>query len=229
MDAEIVAALIGPLLTAGLAAVAVLLKSMRERRDRATERRNRISAASSQVEFLHAWLVAYEKAAPPELFDLRRREVLRDLDLAYARMAQVVAEPDTPGRGVSVVDVMRKLLLLGLRRGAAKAVRFLYYAAVVLSLLFILVGATSPEIWSGEDLVVTMLTMMLMTGFLTVPCWLLWFWAMTLDRKRVSAPVTPAGRAAQPHPARLPPDHWPPDSQFPPQPRVDPGREPWRR
>ena len=52
MDPEIVAALIGPVLTAGLAALAFMLRDWRQRRETADEQHQTLRQAADEVAFI---------------------------------------------------------------------------------------------------------------------------------------------------------------------------------
>jgi hypothetical protein len=142
VDPEIIGALIGPVLTAGLAACAVGFKEWRRRRESADQRHETLQQATDEVAFIDAWLSAYARIATDDQQRARAPRALADLERSYAAMTEshLAAATATPNR--TAVDLLARILLLRLRRPAAKVLRVLYYIFGVLGFLFVLAGMT---------------------------------------------------------------------------------------
>ena len=100
MDPEIIGALIGPILTAVLAGVAVGFKEWRRRRESADQRHETLRQAADEVAFIDAWLTAYAKIAPEAEQRKRAPRALADVEPSYATMtASHQAAAAAPGPG----------------------------------------------------------------------------------------------------------------------------------
>ena len=212
MDPEIVAAIIGPALTAMLAASAVAIRAWWARRSLADRQERAITRATQQVVFTDAWLAAYEKAAGAKELGEHRARAVRDLDRAYAEMQEAVAAERRMSRAAALASPLRTALLLGLRRPAAKVLRVVYYVLAPFSVLFFLAGMGSLVDTGREDLLVGIGSTMLFTLLVFFPAALVWLLARLLDRPRRE----PSGTGLGPAPAAYNPIPFGPSSPPPP-------------
>jgi hypothetical protein len=140
VDPEIIGALIGPLLTAVLAVLAVGFKEWRRRRETADQRHETLQQAADEVAFIDAWLTAYAKIATEDQRRERAPRALADLERSYAAMTASHQAAATATQNRTAVDLLARILLLRLRRPAAKVLRVFYYIFGVLGFLFTLAG-----------------------------------------------------------------------------------------
>jgi hypothetical protein len=214
VDPEIVAALIGPALTAGLAGLAVGFKEWRQRRETADQQHQTLRQAADEVAFIDAWLTAYAKIATEAQQRERASRALADLERSYATMtashqAATIAASRTP----TGVDVLARILLLRLHRPGAKVLRVFYYIFALLGFLFTLAGMSSGFRQSGEGLGFLILVGMVFTLLSFSPAILFYALARLADRPRRAPgqidgpPPGPAGDATWPdhfYPGPLP-------------------------
>jgi hypothetical protein len=195
-----------------------------QQRGRDQQRRRTLAEVRDAVAFLDSWLSAHEQVAPNANDDQVRVEALRYLDRAYSMFAEhsaLVPSVESTGREVqrSLLGWMKKsFLLIGrLERPAAKVVRALYYVMLVWTPIWsaagIAVAIDDPSGWNWFGVV------FLVVFTAAVPAWLLYRWAVWLDRRAKR-------RSRQPVPTPTPSqesDHWsqlaPPPPPPPPPPR----------
>jgi hypothetical protein len=151
VDPEIVAALIGPVLTAGLAALAVGFKEWQRRRETADQRHETLQQAADEVAFIDAWLTAYAKIATQDQQRERAPRALADLERSYAAMTASHQAAVTATRNRTGADLLARLLLLRLRRPAAKVLRVFYYIFAVLGFLFVLAGMSGDTFRRADE------------------------------------------------------------------------------
>jgi hypothetical protein len=150
VDPEIIGALIGPVLTAGLAGVAVGFKEWRRRRESADQRHETLQQAADEVAFIDAWLTAYAKIATEAEQRKRAPLALADLERSYASMTASHQAAATARRARTAVDLLARILLLRLRRRGAKVLRVFYYSFAALGFLFTLAGMSGSFRRTGE-------------------------------------------------------------------------------
>jgi hypothetical protein len=194
VDPEIVAALIGPVLTAGLAALAFMLKDWRQRRETADQQHQTLRQAADEVAFIDAWLTAYAKIATPDQQRERAGRALADLERSYAAMNASHQAAASATRTRTGVDVLARILLLRLRRPSAKVLRVFYYIFGVLGFLFTFAGISSNSFRTGESLGFLILVGMVFTVISFSPAILFYALARLADRPR----RTPAQVDGQP-------------------------------
>jgi hypothetical protein len=182
MDPEIIAALIGPLITAGLAALAVGLQEWRTRRQSLDRQQGAIDQAIKEVAFIDAWITAQRKVADPPGLRARSDRALADLDRAYEVMAAVhAAAADAPPQRTGL-ERLRSLLLLNLSRTRAKVVRVFYLIFLVGGVLFTTVGMSEGLDTVNGGVYLSILTAMFFTLFCFTPAIGLFWSARLLDR-----------------------------------------------
>ena len=143
VDPEIIGALIGPILTAGLAGVAVGFKEWRRRRESADQRHETLRQAADEVAFIDDWLTAYAKIAPEAEQRKRAPRALADLERSYATMTASHQAAAPAPRARTAVDLLARVLLLRLHRTAAKVLRVFYYVFAVLGFFFVVAGMST--------------------------------------------------------------------------------------
>ena len=203
MDPEIVAALIGPLLTAGLAAVAVGVKEWWRRRESADQREDTLRQAAEEVAFIDAWLTAYAKIASEAEQRERAPRALADLERSYATMTASHQAAATATRARTAADLLARILLLRLRRPGAKVLRVFYYLFAVLGFLFVLAGMSTSIRREGEGLAFVILVGMVFTLMSFSPAILFYALTRLADRPRripesVAGPPPPPGPGVPP-------------------------------
>jgi hypothetical protein len=206
VDPEIVAALIGPVLTAGLAALAFTLREWRQRRETVDQQHQTLRQAADEVAFIDAWLTAYAKIATPAEQRERVPRALADLERSYAAMtASHQAAASTTRTRATGLDLLARILLLRLRRPGAKVLRVFYYIFAVLGFLFTFAGISSNSFETGEGLGFLILVGMVFTLVSFTPAILFYALARLADRPRRTPdqadgqpPAGPAGDATLP-------------------------------
>jgi hypothetical protein len=184
VPAELVVAVVGPLLTAVLAGSGLLLKEWRNRR-RWEHRRNEIlEQGRREVAFISDWVLAYDnlKVPDPDREPLVAR-ARRDLDELYDSVTSKTrqAAEQQPARR-SRVAYLRSVLLVGVRRPWAKVSRVLYLATLGFALMSgaLLVSFSIGD--TGIALGTAVGTAVFITGFLLIPAALLHVLTRYLDR-----------------------------------------------
>jgi hypothetical protein len=184
VDPEIVGALIGPLLTAGLAALAVGLKEWWRRRESADQRHETLQQAAAEVAFIDAWLTAYAKIATEAEQRERAPRALTDLERSYATMTASHLAAATATRARTAADLLGRILLLRLQRPGAKVLRVFYYLFAVLGFLFVLAGMSTSIRREGEGLAFVILVGMVFTLMSFSPTILFYALTRLADRPR---------------------------------------------
>ena len=211
VDPEIIGALIGPILTAGLAGVAVGFKEWRRRRESADQRHETLRQAADEVAFIDAWLTAYAKLATPAEQRERAPRALADLERSYAAMtASHQAAASTTRSRATGPDLLARILLLRLRRPGAKVLRVFYYVFAVLGFFFIVAGMSTGFRRAEESLGFVILVGMVFTLLAFSPAILCYALARLADRPR----RTPGPVAPQPPPGPYGNPAWP-DYSYP--------------
>ena len=206
----ILAAFIGPVLTALLATGGVGLKHERSVRRADRERARIIDQATQEAAFINSWLSARDRLnlEPARLADTSAR-AMADLERLYATIRSVDVAQDLRSGSGTFVRLLRASLLSTLRRPWAKVVRVVYfiYAGFVLIISMVVIAAfldTDPasaiEVASGIAGAIWTIAILL------TPAFGLWALARALDRPRAGRPGndeikvarTPAGRGQRP-------------------------------
>ena len=199
MDPEIIAAFIGPVFTAMLAGAGIVIKSIQVRNREQHARARDLEVATRTVDFINTYLAAQDKLLPREEQQLVRDRALRDLEVAYQTMMATASADYHNDSSGAWIRVIKRALLLGLNRTAAKVVRDLLLHLHRAELLFfgLWMGAGSPTRGDarhpGDDRGDHASASV---GFLLPPV-LLYIWARWLDRDRTPAD-SPAAAAADP-------------------------------
>ncbi|MFK5647505.1 hypothetical protein ACI3ET_13380 [Ornithinimicrobium sp. LYQ121] len=183
-DPDVVIAVVGPLLTALLAGVGLLLKEWRTRRRWEHRRDEIIEQGRRQVAFISDWVVAYDTLKVPDqdrepLLD-RARHDLDEIYDSVAAQTRATAE-QRPARR-SREAYVRSVLLLGVRRPWAKISRILYLAALAYALLSgaLLAGFTLSD--DEMPFYTEIGVAIFVTGFSLIPAALLHVLTRYLDR-----------------------------------------------
>jgi predicted membrane-bound spermidine synthase len=227
MDSEIIAAFVGPLFTTVLAGVGIAIKSFQVRRRELSSRARDIQVAAQTVTFIDAYLSAHEKLDPesPQSRQFIRERALRDLETAYQTM-MITASADHDASSTSAwLQVIKRALLIGVRRTAAKVVRVCYVIALLYgfgsSTLYVSFALTDQELL--RDIPVMIATLFVLLVFAFLPAVLFYLWARWLDRDRSAAAVRgPAPPNPWPQPGGYgtwQPVPGPPSPPGPPEPR----------
>ncbi len=183
MDPEIVAALIGPVLTALLAGTALGLKEWRSRQLREDRRQETLEQAASEVAFIDAWITTHAKLASAEAHRERSVRALSDLERSYEVMATAYREAAQAPKPRTTLDRLGRVLLLRLQRPGAKVVRVFYFIFLALGFLFTWAGI-SQGLSPGESLGFTILVGMTFTLLSFIPAIGLYVLARLLDRPK---------------------------------------------
>jgi hypothetical protein len=211
VNPEIVAALIGPALTAGLAALAVGFKEWQRRRESADQPHETLRQAAEEVAFIDAWLTAYAKIATPDQQRERVPRALADLERSYAAMTASHQAAAIGVRSRTAVDLLARILLLRLRRPGAKVLRVFYYIFAVLGFLFIFAGMSGTFVGSDKGLGFVIGVGMVFTVMSFSPAILFYALTRLADRPRRSLEAAGAPQQQSFVPPGYPP--WP-DSSY---------------
>jgi hypothetical protein len=211
VDAEIVAALIGPVLTAGLAALAVVFQEWQRRRQSADQPHEVLRQAAEEVAFIDVWLGAYAKVATPDQQRERVPRALADLERSYAAMTASHQAAAIGVRSRTTADLLARILLLRLHRPGAKVLRVFYYIFAVLGFLFTFAGMSGNILGSEDGLGFLILVGMVFTVMSFSPAILCYALTRLADRPRRSLEA-----ASSPQQPFVPPGYaqWP-DSSYP--------------
>jgi hypothetical protein len=218
----VIAAAIGPVVTALLAALGFWLREVRQRRNREQAYRQAVKQAREQVEFIEGWLRTYQQLASAEQHEQARQRALTDLEQAYARVDQTLIAVRNPKEPLTARRVLEKLLLLGSRpqTTAARVLGALYYVALAWFLLWVsaavLMGLLTPATTTSgsllSDIGMALGLFILCLAIGVAPALPLYWLAESADRRRGDIPAkgshrqsTPPRRpAAQPRPPPAP-------------------------
>jgi hypothetical protein len=193
LNSEILS-LAGPILTAMVTLLGAWWKETQHRRSREQVRQRLLTQVKDEIGMIEAWAKAHaslgSSAEPPP--DVRER-AQRDLDVAYARMAQLAPELRQP---VTLQTVLSRLFLRHLRPTlAVRLLRYLYYAQLVMVVLWGLAGFSQPTSWSSPGNVFGTLGAYSIVAI--IPAWLLATLILTIARRqaaKAAAASTPAQR-----------------------------------
>ncbi|WP_109473591.1 hypothetical protein [Ornithinimicrobium cavernae] len=178
---QILALALGPLLTAAIAGLGVLLQEWRTQRRWENRERLILEHGLHEVSFIAQWSQAHATLADgdPER-DHRVARALADLERAYLSVEEKLraVQAERPERS-DLVSFGRSLLLLGVRRRWARAVRVTYYLGLgwvaVSSVVMMTVDA-------GTGLAAQVLIAVLLTSVYALPVWGLHRLTRWLDR-----------------------------------------------
>ena len=198
MDPEIIAAFIGPVFTALLAGGGILIKSIQMRNREQHARARDLEVATRTVDFINTYLSAQDKLLPRQEQQIVRERALRDLEVAYqTMMATANADYHNDNSG-AWIRVVKRALLFGLHRFAAKVVRFVFYIVSVIGLAMFTVTISNAFVDQEvqRDIPVFIVVILFSAVLYLLPPVLLNLWARWLDRGR--PPAAPVPSAAEP-------------------------------
>ncbi|GAA2095988.1 hypothetical protein GCM10009841_07490 [Microlunatus panaciterrae] len=181
MDPQILAAVIGPMLTALLAALAVGFKEWRNRRDWEDRRDRSLRQATQEVAYIDAWLTAHAKVADEASHREKAARALDDLERSYATVAAAVIEDQSMPRVKTLRDRAGALLLIPLNRTRAKVVRVFYWVALAVGLLLSMASIAVAQ-KGDQSVAFNLLVAMTVTLLCFLPAILLAVVAKLLDR-----------------------------------------------
>lgn len=205
MDAQVIATIVGPVLTAALAGLGLLLKEWRTRRRWEHRRDEILDQGRKQVAFISDWVVAYgHVTGPGGSQEAPLTQARRDLDAIYEQVATQTrsAAEQRPDRRTRA-DYVSILLLRGVRRPWARVSRVFYFAflgtAVFSGVIMTTFSFTDDELPFVQQLAAAVMV----TGVYLVPVALLHVLTRHLDRPRGGPRLAPdAGVVGDPAPPR---------------------------
>jgi hypothetical protein len=186
MDRELLAALLGPVSTALLAAFGIWLREWRQRRDRDQRRRRALTEAREEVAFIEAWVKTHELVAPADTHERVHMRAHQDLERAYTVLAGSLAAAPIDDEPFTLRRLLRSLLLLRpLETNRAKAARVVYYLSLAWAAIWAAVGTdqTVKEDFTPTGIFVAILVILV---FGVAPAWGLGAWVLWLDKRTVS-------------------------------------------
>lgn len=131
MDSTVIAAAVGPVITALLAALGFWLRDLRQRRNREQAYRQAVAHAREQVAFLDGWLATHQKVAPGDVHEEVRRRVLSELDRVYTQVNVTLSDVQRHSEPLTVRRIVAGLLLRGsMNTRAAKIAGVFYYVGL---------------------------------------------------------------------------------------------------
>lgn len=203
--ATVVAAMIGPLVTAVLAGLGFWLRG----RNRGRQYQETLERARERVAFIQSWLEAHERFASPEQHEQARARALRDLQQAYLLVDQSTAAKQQNQPHAARNGFKRLLLLDPKHTTAARILGAFYYVSLAWLLLWVSAGilfgggvaAINPNepLWVSAATGFGIFVLCLATG--VAPALPLYFLAVTADARTRSD--RPSGD--QKHPESYPP------------------------
>lgn len=154
--ASVVAAVIGPLVTAVLAALGYWLRETRQRRNRTRLYQENFELARQRITLIESWLVTHERLASPEQHKQASQRALSDLQQAYLLMNQST-EAMQQNQPLPARKMLARLLLLdSMHTTAARVLGALYYVSLAWLVAWVSVGifvaGASPALETGESL-----------------------------------------------------------------------------
>lgn len=220
IDSNIVAAILGPFITALIGAGTLGFRQVQTARRADEERARIVSQAAQEAAFIDSWLSAHERLDlhPEQLRQVRERAIA-DLERVYRLLRSVDLGTDHFSRSFTLRRVLRALFLLPLHRPWAHVVRVFYYgslaAGFTLVVASVLAVVDQPATYTGVgDVLFKILVSAMVTVALLVPSVILWVVARALDRPAPArrTPPTPLPYAPPPPPPGTPPPGTPPPS-----------------
>lgn len=187
MDRELLPILLGPLITAAVAAAGVWFRDWRERRDDDAQRRRTLGVAREQVSFIREWLEAHDRVADESAEEEVRTRAQLDLEQAYVDVAQSLANPVRGREPLTLGKMVRSLLLRRpLQDWRARIVRALYYLGLAWAGLWAAVGAeqTAREDFTPSGIFAA-IVLILFLGI--APAWALRKWALWIENRHAAA------------------------------------------
>ena len=138
MDSAVVAAVIGPVVTALVSVLAWWLREVRRRRDHGAA----VERAHARISMIESWLRAYREVATPEEYEVARRDAREQLLEARALIDEVAtaAPPSRGGPGGREL-IARLLLRDAIATRANRIAGVLYYLSLAWLLLFVTTGS----------------------------------------------------------------------------------------
>ncbi|HUR84874.1 MAG TPA: hypothetical protein VMY78_05975 [Solirubrobacteraceae bacterium] len=138
MDSAVVAAVIGPVVTALASALAWWLREAHRRRDHGAA----VEGAHARIAMIENWLRAYREVATPEEYEAARRDAREQLLEARALIDEVAdtAPPDRDRSGWQEL-VVRLALRDAMTTRSTRIVGVLYYVSLAWLLLVVTTGS----------------------------------------------------------------------------------------
>ncbi len=154
---SVIAAAVGPILTALLAALGFWLRDRRQSRNRQQAYQRALEESSDQVAFIRTWLDAHQQIASPQAHEQARAQALSDLERAYVRVEQARDAVGRRSEPFSVRRGLKRLLLLdSMHTTSAKIWGVVYYLSLAWLLVFgtfgLMIGLLSPFTGSSGSL-----------------------------------------------------------------------------
>ena len=203
----VLAAILGPLVTALVGALGVVLRGLRMKRQDLSDRKRNIQVAGQTVAFIDAYLSAQQKLSPGAVIATQVTErATRDLEQAYAGMMQVAAADHAAPSGLVVSELFKRAMLRSVRRPAAKVVRAVFYLYLILGMP-VLVSLISVMVHTPGDVGLVAFFSILVGIIMLLPAVALYWWARWLDRLR--DPVVPPPASPPIWPGPTPREPWP--------------------
>lgn len=210
------AAILGPLVTALLAASGVALRGLSVKRQDLSGRKRNIQVAGQTVAFIDAYLSAQQKLSPGAAIASEVSEkAARDLEQAYARMMQVTAADHDEPLGLVWGSLLNRAMLRSVRRPAAKVVRAFFYLFLVLGLVWSAIILTELVKDWAYGWAVLIFSALIVSVISLLPSVVLYWWARWLDRDRPQDGVMPPPASPAIGPASPPREPWPSPSGLP--------------
>ncbi len=195
LDPNIIAAILGPMITALIGAATVAARQLRRARQADEERSRIISQATQEAAFIDTWLSIYQRLELPEAERRRiQAQAIGDLERTYSALRSVNIKTDNRPRPPSFSRIVRAVLLIPLQRPWAKVVRAVYYLFIAGTIFSItMISWVNSNLGNARDALVGTT---LLSAMLTLLGLCLWAWARALNRPRVKPPTVPPPPAA---------------------------------
>lgn len=178
---DVAVVVIGPLLTAAVAGIGVLINEWRTQRRWEVRQRAILERGLQEVTFIGQWSAAYGSiSADDPQRDARVGRALADLERTYREVENGLncARDDRPERW-DLASSLRLVALRGVQRPGARIVRALYYLGLVW-VVFASITMLAVDVDGG--LTFQVLTAATLTLAYSLPVWALHRWARWLDR-----------------------------------------------
>lgn len=195
MEPQYVAAVIGPLSTALLAAGGIAIRTVYTRRRGTSARDREMQSARQTVEFIAHYLSALNSLENDEPWLVEQKaRAAADLEQAYQRMQRASREQTATVDRIDWAAVVRRVLLVPTHRPAARLVRLLYYLvlayAIFSSTIYLLLPFGSEEM-RAFGLTATIVTALILIAFNLFVLALLHMWTRKLDGRGLAAAGPP--------------------------------------
>jgi hypothetical protein len=182
VNSELIALVLGPVITAVIGGIGVVVHHWWQGHDRIHRAKRDLSQARDEVAFIEAWIAAEGRLGSETTRTGLRERALADLEAAYSLANQSTAIARSHPEPLSLKRLVLELLLIPLGTVIGKIARLAYWLSLLWTLIWAGVGVDTTlqgTNGSGTDIALA-LFMIVAVG--VIPAWIVRVFVVWIDR-----------------------------------------------